>query len=208
MRKVLPVELAPDPGNLLPAMSLLERFQWVMKARGTNPSRWSEDAGLSRTTVRGILKKIKEGEDPNPTQRTMEALAGAAGVSVAWLISGEGAPDDLGSPPAPSAVVTRDGELPQGGYRRFGDLPGWAEAEAAARRTYRDLLPDFAWEAAAGQAGAVWPTEVTPQTVYRFAKAWFDQATEQELIERERAEVERQIAAYRATDKAKSRGHG
>lgn len=72
-------------------MDLLQRIDWVMQQRGTNPNRWSEDAGLTRTHVRTMRSKLEKGRDPNPTRQTMESLARAANVSIAWLLTGHGA---------------------------------------------------------------------------------------------------------------------
>ncbi len=178
------------------------RLRETLEARGLTYRELADRAGLkSATHVSSLLSK---GGPRSPNGDTLVQIARALGVSSDWLMTGEEAPD---TPNAPSAVVVRN-EMPPEGWKKFGELPGWTEAETGARRLYRDLLPDFAWEAAAAMAGARWPTEITPQTVYRFAKAWFDQASDEEVIGRERAEIERQIAAYRATDEAKRRGHG
>lgn len=188
-----------------PKTTFGERFAWIFEHRGTNPSRLAKDAGLSRSHIRDWIKEEAAGKPISPTLGTLEAIARAGSVSVAWLMSGEGSPEE--SPQPASATVVRD-EAPPGGVRQFGDLPGWAEAEAEAQRLYGQLLPPSSWAAAREMRGAQWPKEITARTVYRFAKAWFEQSSEEELILREREEIARQIAAYRATDEAKRRGHG
>lgn len=190
-----------------------ERFAWIFEHRGTNANALSEAAGLSRSYVRMLLKAEEKGAGKRPGTDALNSLARAADVSFLWLSTGRGPREPYRgeepgeSPDPPSAVVERDA-LPPEGIRRFGDLPGWAEAEAEAQRTYGLLLPASSWTAARELQGAQWPRQVTAKTVYRFAKAWFEQATEEELIEREREEVARQVAAYRATEEAKRRGHG
>lgn len=71
-----------------PPGDLAERFQWIFEARHTNPGALSEAAGLSRSHIGGILKKIERGEDPNPTPKTMDRIARAANVSRLWLVEG------------------------------------------------------------------------------------------------------------------------
>ena len=184
------------------------RFAWIFENRGTNPNALSEAAGLSRAYIRMLLTTERKGASKRPGPEALDAIARAANVSFQWLATGHGAREPYQGEAHPeSATLIRD-ELPPEGIRRFGDLPGWAEAEAEARRIYGDFLPMSSWEAAREMRGAQWPREIAPRTVYRFAKAWFEQVGEEELIERERAEIRRQIAAYRATDEAKRRGHG
>jgi len=85
-------------------MDLLERIDWVLKQRGTNPNRWSEDAGLTRTHVRTMRSKLKKNVDPNPTRHTMEALAKAANISLSWFLTGIGAWEPYEGEPAPGTI--------------------------------------------------------------------------------------------------------
>lgn len=172
------------------------RLRALLKERGWTSRELAERAGLrSETHVASLLSRSGP---RSPNGDTLVQLARALGVSSDWLMSGEEA-----SPVAPSAVVVRD-ELPPEGAKRFGDLPGWAEAEAEARRLYGEDLPAYCWEAAREMAGNRWPAEITPQAVFRFARVWFEQASEEERIQRERAEVRAQIAAYRAEQARKA----
>lgn len=169
-------------------MAFTERFLWIFEHRGTNKSRLAHESGLSRSHIRDILEAEKRGEMVSPRLETLQAIAQAAKVSLAWLATGDGSPDDHQTPHSPP--VREDTNQKE--YKNFGALPGWAEAEAEARRLYGNVLPALAWEAAREMAGTRWPSEITAQTVYWFARAWFEQAREEELITRQRAELQRQ----------------
>ena len=70
--------------------TLPERFAWIFDHRRTNPGALSEAAGLSRSHIGGMLRKIEAGDDPNPTRKTMTRIAKAANVSARWLMLGVG----------------------------------------------------------------------------------------------------------------------
>lgn len=187
------------------------RFAWIFENRGTNPNALSEAAGLSRSYIRMLLTAERKGASKRPGPEALDAIARAANVSFRWLATGHGTREPYqGEVPdgeQSESTVVRD-EMPPEGIRRFGDCEGYEEAEAEAIRLWGDLLPRSSWAVTREMRGAQWPQRITARTIYRFAKAWFEQANEDELYEQERAEIRRQIAAYRATDEAKRRGHG
>jgi hypothetical protein len=97
----------------------------------------------------------------------------------------------------------------------FGNLPGWAAAEAEARRKYaRQNLPDQAWAEARITGGWSTPPIVTPDFVYAVARTWFDHAqipnqtdAERDAERAEEARLDRineqQEAAKRAREDAR-----
>lgn len=165
-------------------------------------------AGLSPGHVEQIINKR---QSPDVEVSTLDALARAANVNLDWLRTGKGEPGSYdGSAPegdADSDVrprLERDTDDPEG-PRRFGDLPGWPEAEAEARRVY-DEIPGYAYEAAREQAGARWPRVVTAETVRAFALAWLDQISLEEKIARTRARVRAEIDAFEEQRRAGKQG--
>ena len=99
--------------------TLPERFAWIFDHRRTNPGALSEAAGLSRSHIGGMLRKIEAGDDPNPTRKTMTRIAKAANVSARWLMLGveprepfdpneTEAPASPSPPPVSDTVTTLD----------------------------------------------------------------------------------------------------
>jgi hypothetical protein len=78
--------------------SLAERISWVLRNRKdvvTNESAWSVKAGLARTHVNGLRRRLREDASSGVELETLRKLANAAEVSVEWFAHGTGAPDVL-----------------------------------------------------------------------------------------------------------------
>lgn len=180
-----------------------QRLRQLLQERGWTYRELADRAGLQSPTH--VSSMLSAGGPRSPNGDTLVRLAAALGVSSDWLMTGEGERERGATPE--STVVVRD-EMPPDGIKRFGDCPGYEEAEAEALRLWGDVLPQSSWGAVREMRGARWPERITAKMIYRFAKTWFEQASEEEQYEQERAEIMRQIAAYRATDEAKRRGHG
>lgn len=77
---------------------LEKRIRWVLEHRRDrikNQSQWAVAAGLTRTHVDQLLRRLKKNEGAGQERETPEKLADAAGVSRAWLVFNEGSPEDL-----------------------------------------------------------------------------------------------------------------
>ncbi len=84
--------------------TLAARMQWVLTNR-RKPSGDPWDAKALSVAARlgpSHVGQIARGKLVNPQLETLQAIAAAAGVSVAWLASGKGSPDS-DDPTAPSA---------------------------------------------------------------------------------------------------------
>lgn len=167
-----------------------DRLRERLKARGWTYRELAEKAGLKSETHVSSLLAASGPRSPNG--ETLVRLARALGVSSDWLMTGDDTPEP------PSAVVVRDSEHTLA-FRRFRDLPGWTEAEAEARRIYGDELPEYCWGYAGNLAADRWPTVITAKTVFLFAKTCFEQASDEQRVEREREEVRAAKAAWRAS---------
>ncbi|RBI84285.1 adenosylcobalamin-dependent ribonucleoside-diphosphate reductase [Rhodosalinus halophilus] len=112
------------------SLSLPERLEAAMKAKGTNSKRLAEAAGLNATAVYDILK----GKSKSPRLDTIAALAAALDVSVGHLTAGE---ED-----APTVVAHTDAE-PQAPH---GDVIYMSEPldrpQALEGATYKLKWPD------------------------------------------------------------------
>jgi len=88
--------------------SITHRILWILEQRKCSARELSEDAKLSPIHVGKILER----KGGRVAADTVAAIARAANVSLWWLVTGEGSPDE--GPPA----------LPQDGPRREGPRYG------------------------------------------------------------------------------------
>lgn len=81
--------------------SLGERLGWILQHRGFRSRRaLARASGLSAAHIALVTKG-----DRGLSVRAAQAVAAAAGVDLAWLVAGEGAPDkgsEAGAAPSPS----------------------------------------------------------------------------------------------------------
>jgi transcriptional regulator with XRE-family HTH domain len=68
-------------------MSLSDRLNRARTRAGVTGA----DLGLLAGLSRGAVSMIESGHRPDPNSSTVVALAGVLGVSLAWLLGGEGA---------------------------------------------------------------------------------------------------------------------
>ena len=128
----------------LGTVSVRDRVLEVLQRTGWSQRELSRRAGLAGSHVSTILTSLGD----NVRTDTLRAIARAAGVSEAWMVTGEGVPDigaastpdDHAHPPAPAADGYQD--------PRFNALPNWSTLLAAAQRKAPDV-PAWAWAALA-----------------------------------------------------------
>lgn len=100
-------------------ITLADRIRWLIAARGVDQRTFSEEAGQSDGYVSNFFSRAKK--DPNATMNA-DALAGIAKrwrASPAWLLLGNGMPDDT---VVPSALLPT-----------FRKAPNWPAVEAHVR---------------------------------------------------------------------------
>lgn len=113
--------------------TLAERVDWILKNRRRPDGRkWSarglsDAAGLSPAHV-GMMQR---GEAKAVKGDTLRGVAEAAGVSLAWLVTGDGSPDSDDTARTPS---TTDDPEPI-----MANVPGWAEVERADSEEHPDI---------------------------------------------------------------------
>lgn len=129
MRPVVMVVTVVLTQGILPAVqTLAQRIQWILTELRISQRELSRRAGLAEVHVGQILRRLENNHDAQVEVGTLNAIADAARVSRAWLISGSGTPSD--QPP------------PEPGEPRFGDLPQWSRLAQQAR-TLDPSLPDW-----------------------------------------------------------------
>lgn len=102
-----------------------QRIQWILKKTGWSQRELSRRAGLGETHVGLILRAASRNPEHSVELRTLQGIAAAAEVSLAWLSSGEGSPDHDDDARGPS---TTDDSTPI-----MKNVPGFAEVEAIDR---------------------------------------------------------------------------
>lgn len=132
------------------------------------------------------------------------ALAETLGVSQPTLsnfIRAEhptGAGPRLGDAIARELGITLD-ELRTGQRRApagapiFGAIPGWAEAEAEARRIYGKRLPSYAWESGRRLMGAQAPAVLNAVTVFNLVQAYWEMMSDETRAEAIRRQAEEEM---------------
>jgi hypothetical protein len=164
--------LSPEESDRVRAE--LVRLRDQFKEAGKNQTElaaWiGQGAGtsISQQTVSHIINGGQAGT------KFARALAKRLGVSFELLVGGE---------------AKGAGEL------AWGLMPAWQAAELEARRLHKKV-PEFAWRLAREMKGAHPPSNIDPETVFTFAKAWLDIHTDED-IKRVMA-TEAQIAAEEA----------
>ena len=129
--------------------TLAERIQWVLdNVRRSDGKHWGVKslamvAGLGQSHISSIL----HGKVKNPQMNTIEAIARTAGVSVPWLMSGDGEPMRIldssldQSELEPYAALWETDPI-------LGNSPLWPALLAGAKQK-RPNHPQWVWDATA-----------------------------------------------------------
>lgn len=142
--------------------SLAARMQWVLtNRRKPNGDPWDAKAlSLAAHLGASHVGQISRGKLANPQLETLQAIAAAAGVSVAWLASGKGSPDS-DDPTTPSAS--------ESSAPIHGNVLGWAETLAEDQREHPEIEERF-WEAATASAPFLIHGPALPGDALRLAR--------------------------------------
>lgn len=98
--------------------TVADRVRVVLQRSGWSQRELSRRAGLSEASIQWILKH----PDRPTASDTLKAIADAAGVSAAWLLTGKGTSDSL-DPTEPSTTDAVLGHVPI-----YANAQGWADA--------------------------------------------------------------------------------
>lgn len=110
--------------------TLADRILQILTKRSWSRRELARQAGLAETHVSLILKKFQDDPSASIEEKTIRAIAQAAGVSAAWLQYGTGDPswpDDEPTAPAPDVPVSD--QVPP----TYEQTPGYYAMEAQAR---------------------------------------------------------------------------
>lgn len=166
---IVAVDSASRPGYARVVQTSLEkRIELVLAKTGWSQRELSRRAGLGETHVGLILRAAKKNPTHSVELKTLQGIAAAAGVSLAWLSSGQGSPELDGDTPSPSSPeirveredehVPEDDEVPlesalfavfaadRRGARKY-TTADFDAARAAIRASHRKTHPDAALDA-------------------------------------------------------------
>lgn len=175
----------PGPSGLASVLHIrsmptfAERLQVALDHRHWSQNKLEREAKLTKGRVNKILHSKSARIDPADLIYVARALE----ISHVWLVLGEG-DMEVGTPLPSSAIVPSERER----RRRFGELSGWAEAEAEAKRQFEGI-PEAAFAAARSTSGQPLPELVDVTTVARWATTWLEQLSREERHAAEQAEL-------------------
>lgn len=113
-------------------VTLLERLEWVIsQGRVKSGRQWAIDAGLSSGYLGSLTTRLRSDPKADIRRDEMVRLARSANVSLVWLATGQGSPDDVEGAPE-RRWVERDERYPNRGRavemaRELGLLEGAIE---------------------------------------------------------------------------------
>lgn len=178
VNKLAPVEW------LASVATLAERLDHALRARERSPAdldrylaeRFQKKGVGSRVTAgTGYAHRVLH-RDQEPKVRHLEAICDFLGISMDWLVRGQGPMD-----------------REAGGARTYESLPGWAAA--AAVELERARVQGYAIRAAGRSPVFVEPEAVTPDFVFRKASDWLAEAPEKTRVAAMEQEAKRIKAA-------------
>ena len=180
------------------APPIVQRLELLLKRTGWSQRELSRRAGLGETHVNLIIRSATKDPESTVELRTLAAIATAAGVSLAWLATGEGSPDADDDTRGPSAS---ESHVPH-----HSNAVGWEDAQREAARRHPNI-PAWAWEQAGRSAPAHLRSIVTPDQVVKLARMALELA-DPAVMERLLSERDRRLAELEAQLAEKIAGNG
>ncbi len=122
-------------------MTFEQRIRYAIKHSGLSPRGLALKAGLSAGYFPSLFRALAKDPQASVETATVRAIAHAAGVSAAWLLTGKGSPDDHDETETVAPSTAHDYVMrPQ-----FQNLPEWPELLARAKEIDPGL-PGWVWE--------------------------------------------------------------
>lgn len=166
-----------DTGMAKSSESVGARVGRAMAARGMGYNELDRALGYSEGYSSRLVRT-----DRSPRASTLAALAEALRVNLTWLATGQGPMDDGSAPLPPSSRA-----------KVLKDMPGWAEAFAAAALRWK-RIPIYAWEAISTSSFENPPERVTPELLLKLARTWLTSVSDEELAAAEESDIRRVMA--------------
>ena len=91
--------------------SVGDRIEQILKAKDISARELARRSGLGETQVSVLVARFRKNPHTHVTVETLRAIAQGAGVSLAWLTSGDGSPETREDPPPPTELrMVPDGD--------------------------------------------------------------------------------------------------
>lgn len=138
-----------------------DRIAWICAYRGITESELARRAGLTRNHLSSTIRSARDGDPKDLQSGNAAKVAKAGGVSLEWLITGDGSP------------VAANQDLPDDfAPPRFDALRNWKELLASAK-LMKPHIPAWAWDAVARGNPALTATP-TPAMIAGLAQVFFE----------------------------------
>jgi hypothetical protein len=173
--------------------SVADRIKKALELRGMGQNSLDRALGKKQGYTSMLL-----GRDSEPLLSGGSDIAKILGVRLEWLATGEGPMDSAEESPTPP---TSSGPR----AKTAKDLPGWAEALAAAVARWR-RIPASAWGAVSLLSFENPPERITPELLFKMAQGWLSSASDDELAAAEEADIRRVMAEEDAAYLARTSG--
>ena len=105
-----------------------DRIQKILDSKGINASELNRRAKLPRGSVSQALRRYRQNPDAEVTGSTLQAIAEAGGVTVQWVLTGKGDPNNV-EEPTPTTSTTELSSEPK--WKNFPNFYAMAEAALA-----------------------------------------------------------------------------
>lgn len=154
--------------------TLADRIEKLLELLQISQRELAKRAGFTTPSqINSTLKRLRSTPGSSVNLNTLHQIADGVGASREWLISGKGEPFEQGAHRGGTRVEHEPGQ----GHVRFGDQPGYQEAESEARENHSEY-PTLVWEETADAMFRSPPEIITAETVATVAKSIFDSMSE------------------------------
>lgn len=202
---ILPESYAPSMSSSLESFADRAWYAWHCLPRGKKGRPPTQrKLSLEYDIPIGTLSKVFDGTRKDVERATIKKMAAALQVSEQWLYLGQGIPPQLTGPlpPRPGAEEPEPPSGTQSGGKRLGDLPGWDEAEAVARKKEQNR-DGWSFRGARELVVPNPPHALTAEYVLYRARIFRAEATPEQKDAMERLEIaEEKAQSRRVADRA------
>lgn len=132
-------------------MSLLRRLEETLDRLEITQREWARRAKLTDERHLGvIMSRLRKNPRADIERETLTALAKGAGISLRWLATGEGSPEDHDATDAPTLQHTDDATP------TAENIPGYLQVEAEDRKDPANADLEERWWLQGRKAAAFW----------------------------------------------------
>ncbi len=183
--KTVAGDFVTHPAHHPVCMALRERIEQTLRRLGVSQRELSRRSGLTEVHVGQIVRRLEKDPEASIELPTLQAIARGAGVSLAWLLTGQGSPDADDTARGPS---TTDDVTPV-----MANAIGFDDAYQRARQDHPEI-PEHGWRAMVEGGPYVLRGIATKEEIVRLAREFAvtaDPARMAKAFEAQAAEIAR-----------------